>query len=54
MPYAKGRPARTALVQPARLELPLLDPQLRRDLGIVSAHLLNEPLGVLAEETITV
>ena len=34
------------LVQPARLELALLDPQLRRDLGIVSAHLLDEPLSV--------
>ena len=33
------------LVEPARLELPLLDPELRRDLGIVSAHLRDEPLG---------
>jgi hypothetical protein len=30
------------------LELPLLDPQLRRDLGLVTAHLLDEALGVLA------
>ena len=35
------------LVQPARLELALLDPQLRRHLVIVAAHLLDEPLGVL-------
>ena len=38
------------LAQPARLELALLDPQLRRDLGIVAAHLLDEPLSVLAAD----
>ena len=32
----------------ACLEFALLDPDLRRDLGIVAAHLLDEPLGVLA------
>ena len=34
----------------SRLELPLLDPQLLRNLGIVTAHLLDEPLGVLAPD----
>ena len=29
---------------------PLLDPQLRRELGIVAAHLLDEALGVLAAD----
>ena len=38
------------LVQPARLELALLDPELRRDLRIVAAHLLDEALGVLAPD----
>ena len=38
------------LVQPARLELSLLDPQLRRELGIVAAYLLDEALGVLAAD----
>jgi len=37
-------------VQPARIQLALLDPELRRDLGIVTAHLLDEPLGVLAAD----
>jgi hypothetical protein len=37
-------------VQPARLELPLLDPQLRRHLRLVAAHLPDEPLGVLAAD----
>ena len=36
------------MVPPSRLELPLVDPELRRHLGIVSEHLLDEPLGVLA------
>ena len=31
-------------------QLPLLDPQLARELGIVAAHLLDEALGVLAAE----
>jgi len=30
----------------ARLEFALLDPELRRHLGIVAAHLLDEALGV--------
>jgi hypothetical protein len=30
-----------------RLEFSLLDPQLRRDLGIVATHFLDEPLRVL-------
>ena len=38
------------LVQPARVKLPLFDPELRRDLGIVAAHLFDEPLGVLASD----
>lgn len=38
------------LVQPAGLELPLLNPQLRRDLRIVTAHRLDEPLGDLASD----
>ena len=40
----------TASVQPACLQLPLLDPQLRRNLGIVTAHLLDKPLGVLTAD----
>ncbi len=38
-----GRPGRRSrtLVQPARLELALLDPQVARELGIVAAHLLE-------------
>ena len=31
-------------------ELPLLDPELRCHLGIVAAHLLDEPLRVLAAD----
>ena len=38
------------LVQPARLEVALLDPQLRRNLGIVAAHLPDEALGVFAAD----
>lgn len=38
------------LVPPACLELPLLDPQVRRELRIVAAHLLDESLGVLATD----
>jgi hypothetical protein len=37
----------SALVQPARLEVPLLDPELRRHLRLVNTH-LDETLGVLA------
>ena len=33
-----------------RLEVPLLDPELRSDLGIIAANLLDEPLGVLASD----
>jgi hypothetical protein len=36
------------LVQPARPELRLLDPQVTRELGVVAAHLLDEVVGVLA------
>jgi hypothetical protein len=36
------------LVQPASIQLPLLDPELLPDLGIVATHLLDEALGVLA------
>jgi hypothetical protein len=39
-------PALMRLVHPARLDLPLLDPQTGRRLGIVTAHFLDEPLGV--------
>ena len=38
------------LVQPARLELALLDPQVARELGIVAANLLDEALCVLAPD----
>ena len=39
------------LVQPARgLELPLLDPQLRRKVELVTANLLDEALGILAAD----
>lgn len=39
---------RDDLVQPAAVQLALLNPpQLRRDLWIVAAHLLDEPLGIL-------
>jgi hypothetical protein len=33
------------LVVPSRLQLALLDPELRRDLRIVAPHLLDEALG---------
>jgi hypothetical protein len=36
------------LVPPARLELPLLDPQVLGELRIVASDLLDEALGVLA------
>ncbi len=36
------------LVPATRLDLPLLDPQVARELGIVAANLLDEALGVLA------
>ena len=42
--------ATTARGEPARLKLPLHDSQPRRDLGIVAAHLLDKPLGVLAAD----
>ena len=32
------------------IELPLLDPQLRRHLGTITAHLRDEALGVLATD----
>jgi len=35
---------------PARLELPLLDPELRRDIRVVATDLLDEALGVLAAD----
>ena len=35
-------------VQPARLELALLDPQVPRQLWVVSAHFCDKTLGVLA------
>jgi hypothetical protein len=35
-------------ILPARLGLPLLDLQVARELGIVAANRLDEPLGVLA------
>ena len=38
------------LVQPARVEFTLLDPKLCCERGIVAAHLLDEPLGVLAAD----
>jgi hypothetical protein len=42
--------ARITSVRVTRLELPLLDPQLRRHLGIVMEDLLDEALGVLAPD----
>jgi hypothetical protein len=39
---------RVELVQPARLKLALLDPQVSRKVGIVAAHLLDEALRVFA------
>ena len=33
-----------------RFEIALLDPQLRRHLGIVATHLLDEPLRILAPD----
>lgn len=38
------------LVQPARLHLPLLDPQIRRHLGLVAAYFVDEALGILAAD----
>jgi hypothetical protein len=38
------------LSEPARLQLPLLDPQVARNLGIVAANLFDEPVGVLAAD----
>jgi len=32
------------------LKLPLLDPQARRELGIVASYLLDEPLGGFASD----
>jgi hypothetical protein len=42
--------ARRTSVQPTRLELALLDPQVARKLGIVAANHLDEPLGVVAAD----
>ena len=42
--------AATQSVQPARLELPLLDPKGTRELGLVAAYLLEEALCVLAAD----
>jgi hypothetical protein len=39
-----------AAVQPYRLELALLDPQVARERWIVAAHLVDEPLCVLAPD----
>ena len=38
------------LVHPARLELPLLDPKLGRNLGSVAANLVHKSLRVLAAD----
>lgn len=43
-----GVNARRPLVPPARLELPLLDTQALREIGLVAPDLLDEALGVLA------
>ena len=40
----------SATSSPARLQLPLLDPQVARELGIVAADLPDEALGVLVAE----
>jgi hypothetical protein len=39
-----------SLVQPACLQFPLLDPELVRDLAIITPNLLDEPLRVLAPD----
>ena len=41
------------LVQPARLQLALLDPQVARELRLVSANLLDEALGATALEDLS-
>jgi hypothetical protein len=43
----------TRLVQPARLHLRLLDPQVAREFGIVAAYLLDEALSLLASRRTT-
>jgi hypothetical protein len=43
-------PVVSRLVQPTRIDLALLDPQLRGDLWIVATHLLDEPHSVLAPD----
>jgi hypothetical protein len=48
VPLLNRQVASRASVQPARLQLPLLDPQVARELGIISAYLLDEALGILA------
>ena len=40
-------------VRPARIKLALLDPQMTRELGIVAAHLFDEPLGVLRRTNVS-
>jgi hypothetical protein len=47
---AAAYPGLAASRSPARLKLPLLDPQLRRELGIVAAYLLDDALGLLAPD----
>ena len=44
------RAGEASLVPPARLELPLLDPQVARKIEIVAAKLLDETLRVLVSD----
>ena len=39
------------LVQPARLQLALLDPQVRRKLRVVAVDLLDEAFGIFTHKT---
>ena len=50
VPLLNRQVASRASVQPARLQLPLLDPQVAREPGIVALHLRDEALGVLAPD----
>jgi hypothetical protein len=42
--------ARAAISSPASLELALFDPQILRELRIVSTNILDEPLSILAAD----
>jgi hypothetical protein len=50
LPHEESATCPTALFQPARLELRLLDPQVARELGIIAADLLDAALDFLAAD----